>query len=134
VKARWLVAAALAAASCASHASRNASSMPPVPDGACADPAQRAIMDSGAPQPVRPPLLARPHPAVPGRALANGIQGWVCVRYTIAPDGSISEAIVFAASPSGYFEEAALDSVYRWKYEPSQGSGPWYSIIKFWID
>jgi protein TonB len=136
VKARWLAAFALAAVACSgvpSHNSRNPAPMPPIPDGSCADPALRRIMEADTPRPVRPELLARPKPAMPSRALAAGVQGWVCVRYTIAPDGHILDATVSSASPPGYFEEAALRSVQRWKYEPSQGSGPWFSIVQFWI-
>jgi protein TonB len=134
--ARRLAAAALAAVACSGpppRSAQNPAPMPPIPDGSCADPALRELMASGAPQPVRPQLRKRPYPNTPSRALAAGVQGWVCVRYTIAPDGHISEAMVYSASPSGWFEEAALESVYRWQYEKSQGSGPWFSIIKFWI-
>ena len=41
------------------------------------------------------------------------------LRITIQPDGSVSDAVVTDARPPGWFENAALDAVKRWRYQPS---------------
>ncbi|MGH8596484.1 MAG: TonB family protein, partial [Gammaproteobacteria bacterium] len=35
------------------------------------------------------------------------------------PDGSVIDAVVVDARPSGWFERAAIDGVKRWRYQPS---------------
>lgn len=62
--------------------------------------------------------LEQPKPRYPRRALEREREGTVRVRLTIAPDGSVSEAVVVAAEPPGLFDAAALEAVRRWRYHP----------------
>lgn len=63
--------------------------------------------------------LSQPQPRYPTRALEAEKEGIVRVRITIAPDGSVSDAVVVGARPTGWFESATLDAVKRWRYRPS---------------
>lgn len=54
----------------------------------------------------------------PRRALQRGIQGYVIVEFTVTKTGSVRDPIVIEAEPEGIFEQAALDSVVKFKYKP----------------
>lgn len=54
----------------------------------------------------------------PVRAASRGIQGWVDVQFTVAADGSTRDAFVTDSSPAGSFEQAVLDAVQGWRYQP----------------
>jgi TonB family protein len=63
--------------------------------------------------------IAQPQPQYPRRALEAEKQGIVRLRITIGPDGSVTDAVVLSAEPRGWFENAALSAVKRWRYRPS---------------
>jgi protein TonB len=54
----------------------------------------------------------------PRRALQRGIQGYVIVEFTVTKTGAVRDPIVVEAEPEGIFEQAALDSVVKFKYKP----------------
>ena len=107
----------------------------PFPDGASGPTlAPPEIPRVAPPVPVAPPVvetppptpaevvarpISQPQPQYPRRALEAERQGIVRLRITIAPDGTVSEAVVTDAKPSGWFEKAAIDAVRQWRYEPS---------------
>jgi TonB family protein len=62
-------------------------------------------------------------PAYPREAQRQGVEGWVDVEFTIAPDGSTRDLVVRSAERGDVFEEAALDSVRRWRFEPVMRNG-----------
>jgi TonB family protein len=62
-------------------------------------------------------------PVFPLPARERGIGGWVDMRFVVQPDGSVADAAIVGAQPVGIFEQAALDSVRRWRYEPVQRDG-----------
>jgi protein TonB len=62
--------------------------------------------------------ISQPQPVYPARALEREKEGTVRVRITIAPDGTVSDAVVLLAQPPGWFENAAIDAVRRWTYQP----------------
>lgn len=64
-----------------------------------------------------PRLISQPQPLYPQRALEAEREGVVRLRVTIAPDGSVADATVIDARPSGWFEAAAIGAVRRWHYE-----------------
>jgi TonB family protein len=85
-----------------------------------------------APPPPAPPIaedlpatdvvanpISQPQPQYPRRALEAEKEGFVRLRITIGPDGSVVDATVVDARPSGWFERAAVDAVKRWRYQPS---------------
>lgn len=62
--------------------------------------------------------IAQPQPVYPQRALEQEKEGVVRLRVTIAADGTVADAVVLFAKPQGWFEEAALAAVRRWRYQP----------------
>jgi periplasmic protein TonB len=67
--------------------------------------------------------LVRVAPDYPPRALASGIEGWVQVRFTITPTGSVRDAVVVASEPRSTFDDAALKAIARWRYNPRIDGG-----------
>jgi TonB family protein len=63
--------------------------------------------------------ISQPQPQYPQRALEAEKEGIVRLRITIGPDGSVIDAQVVNAQPRGWFENAAISAVKRWRYQPS---------------
>ncbi|GAA5069322.1 energy transducer TonB [Lysobacter panacisoli] len=64
-----------------------------------------------------PRLLVDAQPRYPAKAQNRRIEGSVQLAFTIQPDGSVSDARLLLAQPSGVFEEAALAAAARWRFE-----------------
>lgn len=62
-------------------------------------------------------------PRYPQRALMRHIEGKVVLRFTINPDGSVSDAEIVEADPPGYFEQSALRAISRWQFHPKVVDG-----------
>jgi len=82
---------------------------------------QRMSLSAGSDTDVIP--LVRIAPEYPPRALRRGIEGWVQVQFTITATGAVKDAKVVAAEPPGLFDEAALKSIARWRYNPKIEGG-----------
>ena len=67
--------------------------------------------------------IAHTSPVYPARAAARGTEGWVDIQFTVAADGTTRDATVVDASPAGVFDDAVLDAVRRWRYQPQVVSG-----------
>jgi len=67
--------------------------------------------------------LVRINPDYPPRAQSRGVQGWVVVQFTITPQGTVKDAKVVDGEPKGVFDEAAVNAVSRWKYNPKVQEG-----------
>ena len=70
--------------------------------------------------------LTRTHyvaPEFPRAARERGIDGWVDVQFVVGTDGAVSDAKIVGAQPVGIFEQAALDAVRRWHYQPALRDG-----------
>ncbi|HEY4368203.1 MAG TPA: TonB family protein [Steroidobacteraceae bacterium] len=59
----------------------------------------------------------------PRDAQRDGIEGWVDIDFTIAPDGSTQDLAVRASAPQDTFDKAALDALRKWRFEPVQRNG-----------
>jgi TonB family protein len=57
-------------------------------------------------------------PTYPREAARLGLQGWVDVEFTIAPDGTTQDLVVRNAEPLRTFDQSAVDAVKRWKFAP----------------
>jgi protein TonB len=68
-------------------------------------------------------------PRYPQRALMRHVEGKVVLRFTINPDGSVSDAEVVDAEPTGYFEQSALRAISRWQFHPKVVDGKAVSRI-----
>ena len=65
----------------------------------------------------------RVEPIYPAKALQDEIEGWVLLRFDIAPTGSTSNVKVIRSSPSGIFNIVAKNAVLKWKYKPLVENG-----------
>ena len=61
-------------------------------------------------------LVADAGPLYPEAARAQGIEGWVRLRYDIASDGRVENLRVLESSPPGVFDAAAMAAVAQWRY------------------
>jgi len=66
--------------------------------------------------------LVRVPPDYPQRAISRGLEGWVQVQFTITGTGAVKDAVVVKSS-SKIFEEAAIKSILRWRYNPKIEGG-----------
>lgn len=57
-------------------------------------------------------------PEYPNRAFRSGQQGWTIARLNVATDGSVSDAAIERALPTGLFENSTLRAVESWQFEP----------------
>jgi protein TonB len=57
-------------------------------------------------------------PAYPSKALAEGVEGWVDLEFTVDTKGTVKDITVRRAVPTGPFEKAAVDALARWRFEP----------------
>jgi protein TonB len=67
--------------------------------------------------------LVRVPPDYPVRALTDGIEGYVMLRFIVTETGSVEDPEVLRSEPSGVFERAARRSVLRWKFQPQIRNG-----------
>lgn len=71
-----------------------------------------------------PPLLVSGADMVyPPGAKAEGIEGYVVVRYDVTAQGMVVNAEVVEAEPEGVFEEAALASIVQWRFRAATEGG-----------
>jgi protein TonB len=61
-------------------------------------------------------------PAWPTSA-PEGVEGWVKLRFTVLPNGMVTEVEVKDSQPRGVFDDSARDALKQWKFEPVQRDG-----------
>ncbi|MEM1181590.1 MAG: energy transducer TonB [Acidobacteriota bacterium] len=72
---------------------------------------------------VKPPIAIKKVPTIyPPEAREKGIQGPVIVQSVITVNGDVSRLKVLKGQPGG-LNQAALDSIRRWKFEPATLDG-----------
>ncbi|GGO10689.1 protein TonB [Iodidimonas muriae] len=67
--------------------------------------------------------LVRIQPQYPRRAAERGIEGYVIVELTVTPQGTVEDVRIIEADPRGYFERAAEQAAYKFKYKPKVVNG-----------
>jgi protein TonB len=67
--------------------------------------------------------LVRIDPEYPPRAKQQRIEGYVIVEFTITPSGTVTDLRVIESQPSYVFDEAVLNAVRRWRYNPRIENG-----------
>jgi protein TonB len=78
--------------------------------------------------PIRPPhLLSRVEPVYPPAAKASNVQGVVILELVIGTDGTVKEGRVLRSIP--LLDQAALDAVVQWRYEPTLLNGAPVEVI-----
>jgi protein TonB len=65
----------------------------------------------------------------PRNAQQTSIEGWVDLEFLVGLDGLVSEIIVVDAEPAGTFEQAAIDSVSTYRYQPFEYDGAVYARL-----
>jgi TonB family protein len=111
---RWLAEAGAAGADAASIGALDAAI------GAAQDEAQRASSYVSASSMTRTRYVA---PQFPLDARQRGIDGWVDLQFIVNTDGSVGDLTIVGAQPVGIFEQAALDAVGHWHYQPVMRGG-----------
>ena len=87
---------------------------------------------------IRPQLIKRVDPVYPERARRSGIEGIVVLRISTDEEGNVS-SIVVLRSESTMLNQAAIEAVEQWKYQPVYVNGkpiPWVTTVtvKFKMD
>lgn len=68
--------------------------------------------------------LTRTHTVSPTwPASAAKVEGWVLLRFTVQPDGTVTDVEVQEASPASVFDVSAVEALRQWKFEPVERDG-----------
>ncbi len=81
---------------------------------------------TAAPQPLPPRTAARfhnPRPWYPRMARRRGMEGRVELQVTVAIDGSVRSIRIARSSGYRLLDEAALETVRQWRFEPARLAG-----------
>lgn len=88
----------------------------------------RLVMSEGSvDSPPRP--TSRTPPRYPPRARADGVEGHVVLSLLVDASGRVEKVQVLESSPPGVFDDAALDAVRQWRFEPATYQG---APVKSW--
>ena len=86
-------------------------------------PSAPAVGDAAPPQAaacfdheVVPRLVVAPD--YPYSARVSGQRGEVAVELTVGTDGAVSDAVVLSSEPPQVFDQAALEAVRQWRFDP----------------
>lgn len=83
--------------------------------------ARPSLSRIGAPTAVPSPrALGRAAPQYPARATLEGVEGSVTLSFVVDHDGTAREIRVVAASEPGWFEDAAIEALRQWRFEPGR--------------
>ena len=66
--------------------------------------------------------LVRVPPEYPIRAAERGLQGRVCVRFTVTPEGTVTDAEIYETT-SALFNRASLRAIEGFRYQPKIENG-----------
>jgi protein TonB len=51
------------------------------------------------------------------------VEGWVLLRFTVLPNGTVTDVEVRESSPAGVFEASAVEALRQWNFEPVAREG-----------
>jgi protein TonB len=68
-------------------------------------------------------LVRRVNPQYPQRALRQGLQGWVDLRFTITETGDVEDVQVVNSQPRREFDREAIRALQQWKFRPQIENG-----------
>ncbi|HEX2586312.1 MAG TPA: energy transducer TonB, partial [Steroidobacteraceae bacterium] len=80
--------------------------------------AAAAAASAAAAQVTPPKRIKTVPPAMPKAAADKGIKGYAVVQFTIMQNGLVNDVKVVEAQPKGVFDDAAIQAVSQWRYEP----------------
>ncbi|MFH1139633.1 MAG: energy transducer TonB [Pseudomonadota bacterium] len=70
-----------------------------------------------------PQATYQPQPRYPARAKKRGAQGWAKIRFLVDQQGKVRNLEVTQSQPEGLFEDAILETVSDWLFEPGVKNG-----------
>lgn len=70
-----------------------------------------------------PRPLARREPLYPHVARMRDIEGFVMVVFVVTVEGRVRDIGIVASQPAGVFDQAVIDAVSRWRFEPGARQG-----------
>jgi TonB family protein len=62
-------------------------------------------------------------PTYPSAQFDAGVTGSVLIEFTVTPAGDVTDLVVVESSPSGVFDQSAIDAVSQWKFSPPMNNG-----------
>jgi len=97
----------------------------PVPQAEAPEPVptREETVQADAAPPTPPERITYVAPDYPRIAATRGMEGWVDVEFSLTPAGIPEDIAVTDARPAGTFNEAAVDAVGQWRYQPPAESG-----------
>ncbi|MDR0477963.1 MAG: energy transducer TonB [Desulfobulbaceae bacterium] len=72
---------------------------------------------------IQPKPISQPRPAYPPVARRRGLDGKVVLDVTVSADGTVRKVAVSHSSSSSLLDEAAIASVWTWRFQPGQVGG-----------
>ena len=79
--------------------------------------------DPGGARVLKPKRIHFIAPTYPDEALKSGLSGSVTVEFIVDVKGEPTELRIVAATPPGVFDQAALEALQQWRYEPFKLEG-----------
>jgi len=79
---------------------------------------------------IPPRATARGRFIYPRSAKKQGIKGYVTLSLLISESGRVEQASIIESSPQGVFDNAALQGIRSWKFEPAKYQG---RSVKTWV-
>lgn len=67
--------------------------------------------------------IVRVNPEYPPSAIRSETEGWVRVRFSVTAAGTVRDVVVVGSEPGTVFDQAALNAVERWRYNPRVEEG-----------
>lgn len=72
----------------------------------------------------RPPrAVLKSAPEFPAEARSRGVSGFVVLKILVGINGAIESVQVENSEPSGFFDQAAMQAVKQWRFEPGISQG-----------
>jgi len=90
-------------------------------DEVAPEPVANAKPESDLPEMVPASRLNRIHyvgPEYPRTARRRNVTGSVDVTFTVTAEGEVRDAVVLRSEPGDTFDQAALEAVLEWRFEP----------------
>ncbi|MBN1625314.1 MAG: energy transducer TonB [Deltaproteobacteria bacterium] len=70
-----------------------------------------------------PVVIKQVNPSYPWKAMRELIEGVVIVKFIVNKEGNIEDPIIEESVPLGYFEDAAIEAIYKYQFKPATGNG-----------
>lgn len=62
-------------------------------------------------------------PGMPMKAEADRVEGFIIVKFTVTKDGDVANPVIVESVPPGYFENATLNALEKYKFKPASEYG-----------